>query len=154
MGARQTASRSKKSAIFCTTSSRSGKALSARASEKLAGIKFFYRHVLGHAELDLRVPAKRSGRLPEPLSRTEVRRVIAAKRRAGIEHGHGIHSLRHSFATHLMESGVTLPVLQRLLGHTSPTTTAKYLHVTSQHLNRLCSALDLLRLPDVSQYQE
>jgi len=54
-----------------------------------------------------------------------------AKTRAGIQHGHGVHSLRHSFATHLMEAGVPLPVIQRLLGHTSLTTTAKYLHATS-----------------------
>jgi integrase/recombinase XerD len=77
-----------------------------------------------------------------------------AKARAGIEHGHGIHSLRHSFATHLMEAGVPLPVIQRLLGHTSLTTTAKYLHVTSQHLGTVQSPLDLLRLPGPGEVQE
>jgi integrase/recombinase XerD len=70
-----------------------------------------------------------------------------AKARAGVQHGHGIHALRHSFATHLMEAGVPLPVIQRLLGHSSLSTTAKYLHVTSQHLQGLQSPLDLLRLP-------
>jgi hypothetical protein len=70
-----------------------------------------------------------------------------AKQRAGVQHGHGIHSLRHSFATHLMEAGVPLPVIQRLMGHSSLTTTAKYLHVTSQHLKTIRSPLDLLRLP-------
>jgi site-specific recombinase XerD len=71
----------------------------------------------------------------------------AAKERAGIVHGHGIHCLRHSFATHLMEAGVPLPTIQRLMGHASLNSTAKYLHVTSQHLDGVHSPLDLLRLP-------
>jgi len=74
-----------------------------------------------------------------------------AKLRAGITRGRGIHTLRHSFATHLLEAGVDLPTIQRLLGHTSLTTTAKYLHVTSKHLSGTHSPLDLLRLPDSSQ---
>ena len=77
-----------------------------------------------------------------------------AKERAGIQHGHGIHSLRHSFATHLMEAGVPLPMIQRLMGHTSLSTTAKYLHVTSQHLGTIHSPLDLLRLPEAGEVLE
>ena len=213
-------------------------------NQKLAGIRFFYRQVLGQEDFCLRVPAKRSGRLPEPLSRSEIAKLLdatknlkhrvllmtayggglrvselvhlkpcdihsqrmlirvnqgkgrkdrytllsprlldelraywrehrpqswlfpgrddnrplpvgtaqkvfsTAKQRAGILHGHGIHSLRHSFGTHLMEVGVPLPVIQRLMGHASLSTTAKYLHVTSQHLDRIRSPLDLLRLPE------
>jgi site-specific recombinase XerD len=84
-----------------------------------------------------------------PLPANTAKKIFtAAKQRAGIQHGHGIHSLRHSFATHLMEAGVPLPVIQRLMGHTSLNTTAKYLHVTSQHLAGVRSPLDLLRLPE------
>ena len=213
-------------------------------NQKLAGIRFFYRHVLGQQDLALRVPAKRSGRLPEPLSRGEIARLLEAtgnrkhrvmlmtayggglrvselvrlkprdihsermlirveqgkgrkdrytllsprlleelraywlefrpqrwlfegrqagrhlaaatvpkffhraKQRSGIRHGNGIHCLRHSFATHLMEAGVPLPVVQRLMGHASLTTTARYLHVTSQHLESIRSPLELLRPPE------
>ena len=89
----------------------------------------------------------RDSRRPLPAN-TAKKAFTAAKQRAGIQHGHGIHSLRHSFATHLMEAGVPLPVIQRLMGHGSLNTTAKYLHVTSQHLAGVRSPLDLLRLPE------
>ncbi len=213
-------------------------------NQKLAGIRFFYQKVLHQRDFQLRVPAKRSGRLPEPLSRSEIARFLDAARnskhrvllmttyggglrvselvrlkprdihsqrmlirveqgkghkdrytllsprlleelraywrayrpqtwlfegsqagrhlavataqkvfdrtkdRAGVQHGNGIHCLRHSFATHLMEAGVPLPTIQRLMGHASLTTTAKYLHVTSKHLGSIRSPLDLLRLPE------
>jgi site-specific recombinase XerD len=49
---------------------------------------------------------------------------------------------------------VPLPVIQRLMGHSSLTTTAKYLHVTSQHLETIRSPLDLLRLPGPTEVLE
>lgn len=64
--------------------------------------------------------------------------------RAGIIEAHGIHSLRHAFATHLMENGVPLFTIKRWLGHSALATTAGYCHVTSEHLRSVVSPLDCL----------
>lgn len=209
----------------------------------LAGIQFYYQHVLCQAKFDLRIPRKRTGKLPVPLARSEVSKLIQtvtnqkhrvmlmttyggglrvgevvklkvtdihsdrmvlhirqgkrgkdrftllserllcelrkywldqrpadwlfpnpagkplsrtslqqvyyqARDRAGIKRGGGIHALRHSFATHLLESGVDLTIIARLLGHRSISTTTKYLHVTTKHVAGIRSPLDLLRQPE------
>jgi site-specific recombinase XerD len=54
--------------------------------------------------------------------------------------------LRHSFATHLIESGVEITVVQRLLGHSSLATTSTYLHVRQERLAQIESPLQLLDL--------
>jgi len=67
-------------------------------------------------------------------------------RRSGIKKKLGIHSLRHSFATLLLESGVEITVVQKLLGHAHLATTARYLHVRQERLGEIRSPLGLLNL--------
>ena len=71
-----------------------------------------------------------------------------AKLRAEITHGQGIHTLRHCFATHLLEAGVDVRTIQMLLGHRSLDTTTRYLRITRQHLATLRSPFDLLPCGD------
>jgi integrase/recombinase XerD len=66
----------------------------------------------------------------------------AAKKRARITKPVSVHTLRHSFATHLIEAGTSLHHVQLLLGHRSPTTTTVYLHVSRLNLAQVISPLD------------
>jgi integrase/recombinase XerD len=72
-----------------------------------------------------------------------------AKRTAGITHGHGIHTLRHCFATHLLEAGVDVRTIQMLLGHQALDTTTRYLRITRQYLATIRSPFDLLPCGDL-----
>ena len=87
--------------------------------------------------------ARRDGR--GPIDTSSIQRMwTRAKRRAGVTKQCGIHSLRHAFATHLLESGTDLVTVQRLLGHGSVKTTMRYLHLARSHLLASTSPLDLL----------
>ena len=81
-----------------------------------------------------------------PLNATVIQRAVAqAKVQARIGKPVSFHSLRHSFATHLLESGVNVRTIQALLGHRSLGTTQRYTHVAGDYLRTTKSPLDQLR---------
>ena len=83
----------------------------------------------------------------EPICKGTAQNIFyRALRRSGLKKKLGIHSLRHSFATLLLESGVEITVVQKLLGHANLSTTARYLHVRKERLGQIRSPLDLLNL--------
>lgn len=85
-----------------------------------------------------------------PLNATVLQRSFSiAKQTARIEKEVSFHSLRHSFATHLMESGVSVRTIQALLGHRSLGTTERYTHVAGNYLKQTKSPLDTL--PEASK---
>ena len=70
----------------------------------------------------------------------------SAREAAGLAKRVTVHTLRHSFATHLLEGGADIRIIQVLLGHTNISTTARYTQVSSSTIQKTASPLDRLRL--------
>lgn len=87
----------------------------------------------------------------QPLNSSTVQRAFyKSLSLSGIKKKASVHTLRHSFATHLLESGTDLYYIQRLLGHTTAKTTSVYLHVGRKDLIKVKSPIDLLEDSDRS----
>ena len=83
-----------------------------------------------------------SGRKGKMTSRNLQKIVVKAAQKAGINKAVHVHTLRHSFATHLLENGIDIRVIQEILGHANISTTEIYSHVSSEMIRNVKSPLD------------
>jgi integrase/recombinase XerD len=97
-------------------------------------------------------PGNRDHRGDQPIdTKTVWNACKQAAKRAGIKKHVHPHTLRHSFATHLLEAGADLRTIQILLGHRDLEETTIYLHLSERHLNATASPLDSLKLRSLQE---
>ena len=108
-------------------------------------------HRLRRKTSDWLFPGNRWHTANQPIdSKTLYHACQGAAKRAGLNQAIHPHTLRHCFATHLLESGADLHTIQILLGHSSLKETTIYLHLSKRHLSATPSPLDALQLKDAS----
>lgn len=91
----------------------------------------------------------------QQLGRDSIQRTFRmAKKRAGLTKEGGIHTLRHCFATHLLEAGTDIRTVQHLLGHSDISTTMVYLHVTNNLISGVESPLERLLIDPVDPFAQ
>lgn len=114
----------------------------------LASLRDWYRYAQSH-NLMLKGGWLFPGQQPyNPMSTRQLSRgCIAAAKDAGIEKRVSMHTLRHSFATHLLEAKVDIRVIQAMLGHSALKTTALYAQVATKLIHDVVSPLDTLSSP-------
>jgi len=96
-----------------------------------ASLKMLRQHWLTHRNPLWLFPSPFE-EIHQPMSASGVQRALRrAVQESGIHKEATVHTLRHSYATHLLEAGVNLRIIQSYLGHASPSTTAIYTHLTS-----------------------
>ena len=93
-------------------------------------------------------PSSCKTRQDRPLSYESLRGIYEkARKKAGVHTGAGLHTLRHCFATHLLEASHDIRKIQVLMGHSRLSTTLIYLHVSRETLAKVPSPLDLIQWP-------
>lgn len=101
-------------------------------------LQLLRRYWKSHRNPSLIFPALGRGHTRGPVSTVPMNRasvqgaLLRAVRKAGVTKKFSVHTLRHAYATHLLEEGVNIRVIQRYLGHTNLETTMRYLHLTTR----------------------
>ena len=113
----------------------------------LKELRYYYKTCQPKAYL---FPSSYKPKKPRMLSYETIRSIYEnARKKAGVKRGPGLHTLRHSFATHLLEAGYDIRKIQVLMGHSRLTTTMIYLHVSRETIAKIPSPLDLFN-PDTT----